>query len=155
LLTSGFAPFAHAAGVRPDPRDALPESALSISDGLFLSLDLEEGPSDRVVGYRAKKNSLPVDLAKIRHYRWNDFWEPVYPEQGSRIVLEPDAGSSTEQEAKDRADAAAKNTDAARRHAEASEERMREAAQAAQREADRADAGTANNSSHARSAFAQ
>ncbi len=42
--------------------------------------------------------------------------------------------------AKDRADAAAKNTDAARRHAENSEQQMREAAQAAQREAERAEA---------------
>jgi hypothetical protein len=40
--------------------------------------------------------------------------------------------------ARDRADAAAKNTEAARRHAEVGEDRMREAAQAAQREADRA-----------------
>jgi hypothetical protein len=42
--------------------------------------------------------------------------------------------------AKDRADAAAKNTDAARRHAESGEERMREAAAAAQRDAQRAEA---------------
>jgi hypothetical protein len=42
--------------------------------------------------------------------------------------------------AKDRADAAAKNTDAARRHAESGEERMREAAKAAQRDAERAEA---------------
>lgn len=68
----------------------LRESELAIADGLFLSVDLATGPADRVVGYRAKKNSLPVDLSKIRHYRWNDFWEPVYPEQGSRIVLEPE-----------------------------------------------------------------
>jgi dCTP deaminase len=68
----------------------LRESELAIADGLFLSVDLAAGPAERVVGYRAKKNSLPVDLSKIRHYRWNDFWEPVYPEQGSRIVLEPE-----------------------------------------------------------------
>jgi dCTP deaminase len=68
----------------------LRESELAIADGLFLSVDLAAGPADRVVGYRAKKNSLPIDLSKIRHYRWNDFWEPVYPEQGSRIVLEPE-----------------------------------------------------------------
>ena len=68
----------------------LRESELAIADGLFLSVDLAAGPAERVVGYRAKKNSLPIDLAKIRHYRWNDFWEPVYPEQGSRIVLEPE-----------------------------------------------------------------
>lgn len=71
-------------------KDALAESSLSISDGLFLSLDLEEGPSERVVGYRAKRNSLPVDLARIRHYKVHDYWDPVIPEQGSRIVLEPE-----------------------------------------------------------------
>ena len=68
----------------------LRESELAIADGLFLSVDLAEGPSERVVGYRAKKNSLPIDLAAIRRYRWTDFWEPVYPEPGSRIVLEPE-----------------------------------------------------------------
>ncbi len=68
----------------------LRESELSISGGLFLSVDLLAGPADRVVGYRAKKNSLPIDLSSIRSYRWNDFWDPVFPEAGSRIVLEPE-----------------------------------------------------------------
>jgi dCTP deaminase len=68
----------------------LRETELSISEGLFLSVDLLAGPAERVVGYRAKKNSLPVDLSSIRSYRWNDYWEPVYPELGSKIVLEPE-----------------------------------------------------------------
>jgi len=67
----------------------LRETELAIADGLFLSVDLRSGP-DRVVGYRAKKNSLPIDLSRIRAYRWNDFWDPVHPEEGSRIVLEPE-----------------------------------------------------------------
>ena len=62
---------------------------LAVADGLFLSLDLS-GPADRVVGYRAKKNSLPVDLSKVRAYRWTDYWDPVHPEPGGRIVLEPE-----------------------------------------------------------------
>jgi dCTP deaminase len=70
-------------------RTALHERDLSIADGLFLSVDLS-GPADRVIGYRAKKNSLPVDLSRIGAYRWRDFWEPVYPEEPSRIVLEPE-----------------------------------------------------------------
>ncbi|HEV7770117.1 MAG TPA: 2'-deoxycytidine 5'-triphosphate deaminase [Solirubrobacterales bacterium] len=70
----------------PDP---LSQAELAIADGLFLSLDLF-GPADRIVGYRAKKNSLPVDLSKVRAYRWNDYWDPVYPEPGGRIVLEPE-----------------------------------------------------------------
>ena len=69
--------------------DPVPESELALSDGLFLSLDLS-GPSDRTVGYRAKKNSLPVDLSRVRAYRWTDFWDPVFPEPGGRVVLEPE-----------------------------------------------------------------
>ena len=45
--------------------EPVPRSDLALSDGLFLSLDLS-GPGDRTVGYRAKKNSLPVDLSRIR-----------------------------------------------------------------------------------------
>jgi dCTP deaminase len=69
--------------------EAVARSDLAVSDGLFLSLDLS-GPGDRTVGYRAKKNSLPVDLSKIRAYRWTDFWDPVFPEAGGRVVLEPE-----------------------------------------------------------------
>jgi dCTP deaminase len=65
-------------------------SELSISGGLFLSVDLRSGPPESLVGFRAKKNSLPIDLSSIRRYSWRDFWEPVYPEAGSRIVLEPE-----------------------------------------------------------------
>jgi dCTP deaminase len=69
----------------------LPEKELQISDGLFLSVDLREGPDpDRIVGYRAKRNSLPIDLSKVHTYRWQDYWEPVRPERGSRIVLDPE-----------------------------------------------------------------
>jgi dCTP deaminase len=70
-------------------REPVPNAELAVADGLFLSLDLS-GPGDRVVGYRAKKNSLPVDLSKIRAYRWTDYWDPVFPEQGGRVVLEPE-----------------------------------------------------------------
>ena len=68
---------------------ALRESELAVADGLFLSVDLS-GPGDRIVGYRAKKNSLPVDLSRIRAYRWTDYWDPVFPEPGGRVVLEPE-----------------------------------------------------------------
>jgi dCTP deaminase len=69
--------------------EAVPAGELKISDGLFLGVDLS-GPPDRVVGYRAKKNSRRLDLTKLRHYRWHDYWEPVFPEPGGRIVLEPE-----------------------------------------------------------------
>lgn len=62
---------------------------LSVGDGLFVSLDVS-GPAESIVGYRAKKNSLPIDLTKVGALRWQDFWEPVHPESGGRIVLEPE-----------------------------------------------------------------
>src|ERR1700730_13330793 len=64
-------------------------SELSLGDGLFLSLDVS-GLAENVVGYRAKKNSLPIDLTKTGALRWRDYWEPVHPEKGGRIVLEPE-----------------------------------------------------------------
>jgi dCTP deaminase len=67
----------------------LTESALSLGDGLFLSLDVSAS-AESVVGYRAKKNSLPIDLTRIGALNWRDYWEPVHPERGRRIVLEPE-----------------------------------------------------------------
>jgi len=67
----------------------LAESALSLGDGLFLSLDVS-GSAESIVGYRAKKNSLPIDLTRAGVLRWRDYWEPVHPERGGRIVLEPE-----------------------------------------------------------------
>ena len=48
------------------------------------------GERDSTVGYRAKKNSLPIDLTRSGLLRWEDYWEPVHPERGGRIVLEPE-----------------------------------------------------------------
>jgi len=64
-------------------------SELSLDGGLFLSLEVS-GPAEAIVGYRAKKNSLPVDLTRVGTLKWQDFWEPVHPEPGGRIVLEPE-----------------------------------------------------------------
>jgi dCTP deaminase len=72
-------------------RDSRPLAAseLSLADGLFLSLDVS-GAAESIVGYRAKKNSLPIDLTQVGALRWRDYWEPVHPERGGRIVLEPE-----------------------------------------------------------------
>ena len=67
----------------------LAESEISLADGLFLSLDVS-GSAQSIVGYRAKKNSLPIDLTKTGSLRWRDYWEPVHPEKRGRIVLEPE-----------------------------------------------------------------
>lgn len=68
---------------------ALRASELALRGGLFLSLDIS-GQLENIVGYRAKRNSLPVDLTGGVRLRPQDYWEPVHPEQGGRIVLEPE-----------------------------------------------------------------
>lgn len=67
----------------------IPNSDLAIADGLFLSVDLG-GTQEHMVGYRAKRNSLPIDLSREGSYKWRDYWEPVFPEKRNRIVLEPE-----------------------------------------------------------------
>ena len=69
--------------------EPLSESELSLAEGLFLSLDVSGG-EDSVIGYRAKKNSLPIDLTRVGTLSWQEYWEPVRPERGDRIVLEPE-----------------------------------------------------------------
>ena len=65
------------------------EAELSLADGLFLSLEVSDD-TESIVGYRAKKNSLPIDLTRSAALDWQDYWEPVHPERGRRIVLEPE-----------------------------------------------------------------
>jgi dCTP deaminase len=68
--------------------EPLSASELSLGDGLFVSLDVSA--REDIVGYRAKKNSLPIDLTQTEQLRWQEYWEPVHPESGGRIVLEPE-----------------------------------------------------------------
>ncbi len=67
------------------------DEELSVGRGLFLSLDLSGTGADRVVGYRAKKNSELLDLSRVGAYEAEDFWEPVTADRlKQRIVLEPE-----------------------------------------------------------------
>jgi dCTP deaminase len=63
--------------------------ALTVTDGLFLSLDLS-GDADANVGFRAKKNSRLLDLRRPYAHEADDFWEPVRKQRGDRAILEPE-----------------------------------------------------------------
>ena len=63
---------------------------LIVADGLFVSVDLS-GDRAQVAGFRSKRNSRVLDMAQIGSYDWRDFWEPVYPERGGHIILEPES----------------------------------------------------------------
>lgn len=67
----------------------VPAHDLDLAEGLFLSLDLTPDEHGHV-GYRARKNSRVLDLSVVGRYAWDEFWEPVQPESGSRLMLEPE-----------------------------------------------------------------
>ena len=65
----------------------------SIARGLRISIDLEgsdPAQGGEIIGFRAKKNTPAVDLAKVNHYPAKDFWEPIYGAPGQRLILNPD-----------------------------------------------------------------
>jgi dCTP deaminase len=58
--------------------------------GLWLSLDLLRREGAPAVGYRAKHNSGLIDMSLVDEYDARDYWDPVVPEPGNRVVLEPE-----------------------------------------------------------------
>ena len=67
----------------------VPADRLALADGLFLSLELRGG-RDHQVGYRAKRNTPRLSMADIGTHAVDTYWERVYSEEGSRIVLDPE-----------------------------------------------------------------
>ena len=52
---------------------------------IILTLDL----SQKIIGYTARKTKQVIDLSKIKHYSWKDFFEPV-KKTGKFVYLEKD-----------------------------------------------------------------
>jgi dCTP deaminase len=61
-----------------------------IHGGLWISVDLEGGSSNGVVGYRAKNHAPLIDMSKVAYYDPLDFWEPIHRTQARNLVLNPD-----------------------------------------------------------------
>ncbi|MBH0190873.1 MAG: 2'-deoxycytidine 5'-triphosphate deaminase [Nitrospira sp.] len=76
-----------------DPsRKAVGSRDFRAEHGLFLRIDLkgDDRTDSRVIGYRAKKNSHVIDLAKVGHYAAGDFWEPLHRHRHDSLLLEPE-----------------------------------------------------------------
>jgi dCTP deaminase len=61
-----------------------------INRGLMVSLNLQGGLEDKIIGYRAKQNTPAIDLLKKDHYDPEEFWEPIAAPRNRRIILNPD-----------------------------------------------------------------
>ncbi len=61
---------------------------VATADGVFVGLDLRGDEAGRV-GYRAKDNAPLLEMSRVGAFATEDYWEPVFREQGDRIVLAP------------------------------------------------------------------
>jgi dCTP deaminase len=61
---------------------------LSLSGGLFLSLDLRGAENGRV-GYRSRGSAPLLDMSQVGAAEPEAFWETVRRENGDRVVLDP------------------------------------------------------------------
>jgi dCTP deaminase len=66
--------------------EALADDRITVSNGLFLSLDLRGGPSGQV-GYRAREHAPLLDMTADGGLDPEPYWEPVKHERGDRVVL--------------------------------------------------------------------
>ena len=66
--------------------EAVPPGKITLSNGLFLSLDLR-GDSSGHIGYRARENAPLLDLTSDDPVDPDPFWEPVRREGADRVVL--------------------------------------------------------------------
>lgn len=57
---------------------------------LWLSLDLKGTTASGVVGYRAKRDTPPVDLSKFRFYDALDYWSAIEAPSKLGMILQPD-----------------------------------------------------------------
>ena len=60
-----------------------------IKNGVPITVDVRGDPHTGLIGYRAKAHSGLIDIDRKHHYEIADFWEPVYADNGSGLVLDP------------------------------------------------------------------
>lgn len=90
LSDQEIATFIDTADIILDPHfHPLRARDLRISSGIFLSVNLAGRP-DSTIGYRAKKNTPPIDLRAIGGARVRHYWERIFWRPSSPIILEPD-----------------------------------------------------------------
>ena len=72
-----------------DAHRPIPLDAVHLDGGLFLGVDTA-GDARAIIGYKAKKNSDVIDLARTGFYDPAAFWEPLYGATNRPLILEPE-----------------------------------------------------------------
>ena len=63
--------------------------ANDIKNGVPITVDVEGESDTGLIGYRARAHAGLIDVDKKDHYRAGDFWEPVFRQNGSGLILDP------------------------------------------------------------------
>ena len=69
----------------------IPFDQIKVESGIYISLDISGDQPESIIAYKAKTNSTVIDLSKIRHYKVDEFWEPIYRNKNNRLILEPES----------------------------------------------------------------
>ncbi|MBL8658867.1 MAG: 2'-deoxycytidine 5'-triphosphate deaminase [Rhodospirillales bacterium] len=66
-------------------------AAADIDQGIAVTVDLAGAGDGRggPVGWRARRHTDLIDLARVDHYRPEDFWEPVAADDAATLILNP------------------------------------------------------------------
>jgi dCTP deaminase len=63
---------------------------ITVGNGLWVSVDLQGSEREKVVAYRARRNSHAIDLSRIAFYNPDEFWEPIRGPRSQGLILNPD-----------------------------------------------------------------
>jgi dCTP deaminase len=70
---------------------AIPVDEVKVEEGIYVSVDVAGDQPESIIAYKAKTNSTVIDLSKIKHYRADEFWEPIHKNKKNRLILEPES----------------------------------------------------------------
>lgn len=71
------------------PKYPLRSADLRVLSGIFLSVRLT-GEPDATIGFKARKNTRPIDLRGIGEYSIRQYWERIHWRPSAPVILEPD-----------------------------------------------------------------
>jgi dCTP deaminase len=61
-----------------------------IKNGVPITVDVEGSPhNDYIIGYRAKSHSGLIDIDRVNHYDYKEFWDPVPAPGKQGLILDP------------------------------------------------------------------
>ena len=69
----------------------IPYDQVKVEGGVYVGVDVAGDQPDSIIAYKAKTNSNVIDLSKLRHYKAEEFWEPIYRPKKGRLILEPES----------------------------------------------------------------